>query len=151
MAIKISEMVNEVITLEPEWGPDERRKAMVNWRTITGREKLNFLHKELHSVVVTLLSRKTLNEGKLAKVLSLQLTLDEAMTLKITNIFAYIIHLIRKNTSSTARKYLNLLSNEIERYEDLLHKKIEKEVVVFRRLEDAGEESGSSDGESVVR
>lgn len=36
--------------------------------------------------------------------------------------------LIRKNTTNTARNYLNQLTEQITKYEDLLHKKIEKEV-----------------------
>lgn len=70
------------------------------------------------------------------------------MVLKVTNTFSYIMHLIRKNTSSTARKYLNQLTEEINRYEDMLHKKIEKEVEIFRKLEE--NERGSEDSSSFI-
>lgn len=42
------------------------------------------------------------------------------------------MELIRYNTTNTARTYLNQLTDQITKYEDLLHKKIEKEVERYR-------------------
>jgi hypothetical protein len=60
------------------------------------------------------------------------------------------MNLIRKNTTSTARTFLNQLTDHINRYEDTLHKKIEKEVKVYRQLDRNINSCGSDSSESEV-
>lgn len=79
-------------------------------------ERMNHIHKELRSIIVTLLAVKTLNEQKLAKLLSINILFNEAMQLSLTNHYTYIIYLIRKNTTSTARAFLNQLTDHIKKY-----------------------------------
>ena len=111
------------------------------------RDRMAYIHKEVRSIIVTLLLHKTLNEQKLLKLLSTNIPFDEAMHLNLTNHYSYIMNLIRKNTTSTARAFLNQLTEHINRYEDLLHKKIEKEVKKFRKL-DRNTNSQDSDSSS---
>lgn len=80
------------------------------------RDRMAHIHQELRTIIVTLLVEKNLNEQKLSKILSINIPFNEAMQLSLTNTYSYIMNLIRKNTTSTARAFLNQLTEHINKY-----------------------------------
>ena len=71
------------------------------------------------------------------------------MSLNLTNYYSYIMELIRKYTTNTARSYLNQLTEHINRYEDLLHKNIEKEVKRYRKLKNNNSDESESESSAA--
>ena len=65
-----------------------------------------------------------MNEEKLRQLLNFKLTSSEAMILGVTRRYALIMNLIRYHTNASNRSLLNLLTEEIRRYEDMLLKNL---------------------------
>jgi hypothetical protein len=103
---------------------------------MSSSDKIGFFRYELASVVVTLIRKKILNENKLSKLLSLRVSLEEAMALQLTNHYSYIMELIREHSVSTARNFLNQMTDQINRVEDMVHRLIEEEVKRYRELDE---------------
>lgn len=61
------------------------------------------------------MKKKVLNENKLGKLLSLKVTLQEAMETQLTQHYALIMELIRSSVTGTARSELNQLTDHINR------------------------------------
>jgi hypothetical protein len=76
MSIVLANLAQAICTSDPEMTADERRQFFINWRNMTFSEKLHHLQNELHSIIITLIARRTLNEQKLSKILSLNITLN---------------------------------------------------------------------------
>jgi len=93
-----------------------------------------YMCQELKSIILTLIKDKVLNEKKLTNILDLKMKRDDAMRIRLTNHYAYIMQLIRENSRSTERASLNRLTEEIKKYEDLLWKRMDKDVERYSKL-----------------
>jgi hypothetical protein len=74
------------------------------------------------------------HEIRLSKLLSVNVTLKEALDLELTNYFSFISSLMRTN-GINVRSLLNEMTDFNNRIESQLHKMIEEQVEAYHKLE----------------
>lgn len=96
------------------------------WKETVARERAAIAGEAIDQITTYIVQEKRLDkeELRLTKLLSLSITLEEAMNLQLSNYFSYISHLIRAN-SLNARSLLNEMTDFINRIEGELHKLFE--------------------------
>lgn len=116
------------------------------WRQTPSSQKIEIIGTVVDQAVIHLVQEEALDkeELRLSKILSLSITLAEAMELQLTNYLSYISHLVRSH-GLNARSLLNAITEFIKNIEEQLHKDIEKQVEVYRSMQDDEEQESWND------
>lgn len=127
--------LKEMLNSGQEFSSDEMRRFKALWKETVARERTAIVGEAIDQITTFIVQEKRLDkeELRLTKLLSLSITLEEAMDLQLPNYLSYISHLIRSN-GLNARSLLNEMTDFITRVEGELHKLFEEQVKVYRTL-----------------
>lgn len=134
--------IRDLLNSGSELTSDESRRLRNLWKETPASLRVEIMGATLDEATIFLLQEGALEkeELRLLKLLSLSISLPEAMALQLTNYLSYISHLVRSK-GINARSLLNVMTECIKNTEDQLHEEIEKQIEVYRNLEDDNSES----------